>query len=167
MSTSNTLLADTFDRINQEVHVVLEGLTEDQLTARIGPDANTIAWLIWHLARIQDDHIADVAGNGQVWISGGWFDTFALPFDAEAHGWGFTTEQVGAVKGIEASQLAGYLDDVHQQTIAFVGGLTEADLERIVDTRWDPPVTMAARLVSVISDNLQHVGQAALIRGLV
>jgi hypothetical protein len=36
-----------------------------------------------------------------------------------------------------------------------------------VDDYWDPPVTLGVRLVSIISDDLQHVGQAAFIRGVI
>lgn len=166
MTMSTSLLTDAFDRINQEVHAAVEGLSEDQLTARIGPEANTIAWLIWHLTRVQDHHIAEVAGTDQVWISGGWNEQFGLPFGAQATGYGQSSDDVAAVRGLDETQLTGYFDAVHQQTLRFVEGLDEAALERIVDEHWDPPVTLAARLVSVISDDLQHVGQSALIRGL-
>lgn len=166
MTMSTTLLTDAYERISQEVHTTVEGLTEDQLSTRIAPDANTIGWLVWHLTRVQDSHIADVAGREQVWISGGWYDRFGLPFNANATGYGFSSDDVGAVKGIDETQLTGYFDAVHEQTLAYVAGLADADLEEIVDTRWDPPVTLAARLVSVVSDDLQHVGQAAYVKGL-
>jgi hypothetical protein len=48
----------------------------------------------------------------------------------------------------------------------YVDGITSAELDRVVDTRWDPPVTAAVRLVSVIGDTMQHLGQAAYVRGL-
>ncbi|MGZ5372816.1 MAG: mycothiol transferase [Aeromicrobium sp.] len=166
MTMTATLLTDAFERISEEVHNTVEGLTGDHLTQRIAPDANTIGWLVWHLTRVQDDHIADVADKGQVWTSGGWYDRFGLPFDARATGYGFSTDDVASVKGIDESQLTGYFDAVHQQTLDYVADLRNGDLVRIVDTRWDPPVSLAARLVSVISDDLQHVGQAAFIRGL-
>lgn len=166
MTMTATLLTDAFERISEEVHNTVEGLTEDQLTKRIAPGANTIGWLVWHLTRVQDDHIADVADKGQVWTSGGWYDRFGLPFDARATGYGFSADDVAAVEGIDESQLTGYFDAVHQQTLDYVADLRNGDLVRIVDTRWDPPVSLAARLVSVISDDLQHVGQAAFIRGL-
>lgn len=164
---SVTVLTDAFGRIREEVHAAVDGLTDEQLGARIGSEANSIAWLIWHLTRIQDDHIADVAGEEQVWTSAGWFGRFGLPFAARATGYGQSSDDVAAVRGISAEQLTGYFDDVHKRTLGFVAGLRRSDLGRIVDTRWDPPVTLAARLVSVISDDLQHVGQAAFIRGLV
>ncbi|MDQ3156140.1 MAG: DinB family protein [Actinomycetota bacterium] len=166
MTMTTTVLTDAYERISQEVHTTVEGLAPDQLSARVAPGANTIGWLVWHLTRVQDSHIADVADKEQVWISGGWYDRFGLPFKANATGYGFSSEDVGAVKGIDESQLTGYFDAVHQQTLAYVAGLADADLEEIVDTRWDPPVTLAARLVSVISDDLQHVGQAAYAKGL-
>ena len=166
MTMSTTLLTDAFERISQGVHESVEGLTEDQLSARVAPEANTIGWLIWHLTRVQDSHIAEVADKEQVWTSGGWYDRFGLPFNAKATGYGFSGDDVGAVKGIDQAQLTGYFDAVHERTLDYVAGLADADLEAIVDTRWDPPVTLAARLVSVISDDLQHVGQAAYARGL-
>jgi Protein of unknown function (DUF664) len=44
-------------------------------------------------------------------------------------------------------------------------GYYDADLARIVDRSWDPPVSLGVRLVSVIADDLQHAGQAAFVRG--
>lgn len=167
MTTSAELLTEGYDRIRQLVHSTLDGLTEQQLTARVGQGANTIGWLAWHLARIQDDHIANVAGIGQVWTSGGFCEQFGLPFDPASHGYGHSSDDVAAVKGIGAEQLIAYYDAVHAQTLAYIERLSDADLDRIVDTRWDPPVTLAARLISVLSDDLQHIGQAAYVKGLV
>jgi uncharacterized damage-inducible protein DinB len=163
--TATEILADGFDRAHQVARATLEGLTDDELTARLDPDANTVAWLVWHLARVQDDHVADVAGLEQVWTAGGWHERFALPFEPRAIGYGQSSEEVGQVRA-SADLLTGYLDAVAEQTQRYVGQLTEADLARVVDERWDPPVTLAVRLVSVISDDLQHAGQAAFVRGV-
>ena len=62
--------------------------------------------------------------------------------------------------------LLGYFEAVHQRTLSYVRGLSDGDLTRVVDTSWDPPVTLAVRLVSVLSDDLQHAGQAAFLRGI-
>jgi len=164
--TSAELLVDAFGRIHEVVHEAVDGLTPEQLGARLDPDANSIAWLVWHLTRIQDDHVADVAGRDQVWTAAGWVERFNLPFDPHAHGYGHTSADVAAVQVESAELLTGYYDAVHDRTIEYVKGLRDADLDRIVDTRWDPPVTLGVRLVSVISDDLQHAGQAAFIRGI-
>lgn len=160
------LLRDGFERVRETATAAVQGLDEDQLTRRVGPNANTVAWLVWHLTRVQDDHVAGVADTEQVWTSQGWAARFGLPFDDGAHGYGQSSDDVAAVRGIAADDLIGYLVDVHTATGRFLETLEDADLDRIVDDNWDPPVTLAARLVSVIADDLQHAGQAAFVRGL-
>lgn len=163
--TSAELLVDTFGRIREAVQEAVTGLTVDQLAFRADPQANSIAWLVWHLTRIQDDHLAAAFGTEQVWVADQWVERFGLPFAAEAHGYGHTTEDVGKVR-VAADLLAGYQDAVHTRSEQLLGTVSDADLDRVVDDRWDPPVTLGVRLVSVVADALQHVGQAAFIRGV-
>jgi uncharacterized damage-inducible protein DinB len=164
---SMDVLVDGFGRIREIVHRAVDGLTVDELAYRVDPDANSIGWLVWHLTRIQDDHIADAAGSDQVWLADGWQQRIGLPFDRLATGYGHRSDEVAAVRVESGELLTGYHDAVHARTIAYVRGLTDDDLARVVDTSWDPPVTLGVRLVSVLSDNLQHAGQAAFVRGLV
>jgi uncharacterized damage-inducible protein DinB len=164
--TKAELLGEAFGRVREVVHDVVGGLTPEQLAARLDADANSIAWLVWHLTRIQDDHVADVAGTEQVWTAHGWMERFGLPFDPGATGYGHTSDDVAAVRVDSGDLLVGYYDAVHEQTIRFVERITDADLDRVVDEAWDPPVTLGVRLVSVIEDDLQHGGQAAFIRGI-
>ncbi|MFB7410242.1 DUF664 domain-containing protein [Streptomyces sp. NPDC056202] len=168
MSATNSagLLVDSFGRVRESVHEAVEGLTEDELAARVDPDANSIAWLVWHLTRIQDDHIAGAFGTDQLWDADGWRDRFGLPFGKGATGYGQTSAQVGKVRA-PADLLLGYHDAVHARTLDLVRSVTNADLDRVVDAAWDPPVTLGVRLVSVIADALQHAGQAAYVRGVV
>jgi uncharacterized damage-inducible protein DinB len=165
--TSSELLVDAFGRIRATVHEAVRGLTPEQLAVRLDADANSIAWLVWHLTRIQDDHIAAAADVDQVWTSAGWVERFALPFDPRATGYAHSSADVAAVTVASGDLLVGYYDAVHEQTIRFVERLTDPDLDRIVDESWDPPVTLGVRLVSVINDNDQHAGQAAFVRGIV
>jgi hypothetical protein len=164
--TSADLIADAFGRIRDAVHGAVEGMTSDQLAFRVDSEANSIAWLVWHLTRIQDDHVAHVAGTAQTWTSSGWSDRFGLPFDVAETGYGHRPAQVGEVRS-SAELLLGYHDAVHQATLVFVQQLTDTDLDRVVDERFDPPVTMGVRLVSVIADDLEHAGQAAYVRGII
>lgn len=156
---------DFFERVLENGVAVVGGLDEDELAHRPTPDANSIAWLVWHAARVQDAQVADVAGTEQVWFSQGWVDRFALDLDPQDHGYGHTSEQVGKVRA-SSELLADYLRACHEATAVFLGTLTEADLDRVVDRRWDPPVTLGVRLVSIADDDAQHVGQAAYLRGL-
>lgn len=162
---STELLSDAFGRIRALVHGALEDASTEVLTSRPDPEANTVAWLVWHLTRVQDDHIADLIGDHQVWTAGGWVGRFSLPFDPAATGYGQSAADVAAVRP-DPELLRGYYDAVHARTIDYLGTLAEPDFARIVDAAWDPPVTLAVRLVSILSDDLQHAGQASYARGI-
>lgn len=165
MATSADLLIDAFGRIRGIVHRVVGDLDRAQLAFRADADANSIAWLIWHLTRTEDDHMSEVANHDQAWTSAGWAERFALPFDASAIGYGHSSAEVAAVQA-DGELLTGYHDEVHNQTIEYLQTVTDDDLDRVIDNSWDPPVTLGVRLVSVVSDGLQHAGQAAFVRGI-
>lgn len=161
------LLTDAFGRVHEAVPEVVHGLSTDQLLWRPDPGANPIAWLVWHLSRVQDDHLAGIDGGEQVWTAEGWAERFGLPYGARAIGYGQSADEVGAFVLPDPQVLTGYHESVHARTIEVVSGLGASDFGRIVDRRWDPPVTAAVRLVSVVNDITQHLGQAAYVRGLV
>src|SRR3954447_23559000 len=163
---SRDLLLYAYGEIQQTLGRALSGVPAEQLTARVGPESNTIAWLAWHLLRVQDDHVAEVAGREQVWTAQGFAQRFGLPFDADATGYGFGPDDVAAVRIDSPQLLLDYAAAVHAQSAEFLQGLSDDDLDRVVDERWDPPVTLGVRLVSVLSDDLQHIGQAAYVKGL-
>lgn len=139
-------------------------LSPAELSWRPGPAANSIGWLVWHLARVQDDHVAHVGQVDQVWPH--WADRFELPYPLDDIGYGHTSDQVAALTLADAALLTRYHADVHALTVHVVKGLDSAAFARIVDRRWNPPVTAAVRLVSVVNDITQHLGQAAYLRGL-
>jgi hypothetical protein len=165
MRTSE-LLTHAYAQIGETLRRAVEGLTPEQLTHRVAPAANPIGWLAWHLLRVQDDHLAEVAGTEQVWTTQGFAVRFGRPADDTATGYGMSGLEVGSLQVPSADLLLEYADAVAARSAEYLGGLTDDDLDRVVDERWDPPVTLGVRLVSVLSDDLQHVGQAAYVRGL-
>jgi uncharacterized damage-inducible protein DinB len=158
------VICNAFAQVREVVTSTVTGLSSEQLQHRPGREANSIGWLIWHLTRVQDDQLLEAAGMEQVWTSQGFHDRFGLPFDTAATGYGQSADEVAEVR-VSSQLLIAYYDAVYDQTIRFVAGLTESDLGRVIDENWDPPVTLGVRLVSVISDDLQHAGQAAYLRG--
>ncbi|MFI7498043.1 DUF664 domain-containing protein [Streptomyces sp. NPDC049687] len=160
------ILIDGYNRIQEEVHAAVEGLDPDDLNALPTPETNSIAWLVWHLTRVQDDHVADAFDLDQVWLSQDWEKRFGLDLPRHDTGYGHSPAKVAKVRVEDPDLLIGYHDAVHEQSLRALRALTAADLERVVDVRWDPPVILGVRLVSVLSDDLQHVGQAAYVRGL-
>jgi Protein of unknown function (DUF664) len=165
---SADLIADAFGRIRETVTDTLYGLTAEQLSYRVDVDANPIAWLVWHLTRIQDDHLAAAFGVPEVWSEGGWAARFGLQPGSMETGYGHNRVQVAALSDAVAGSglLADYHEATYQQTIKLVSGVTDADLDRVVDKSWRPPVTLGVRVISVINDDMQHAGQAAFVRGI-
>jgi hypothetical protein len=164
-SAVRELLRDAFTRLIEHVDELTDGLTDEQANYRPSPSANSIAWLIWHSARVQDLQLAPIAGVEQVWKAGGWVDRFALDLPANDSGYGHGANEVAKVQA-PADLLAGYYHAVHDLTLGFVADVTAEDLERVVDSNWDPPVTASSRIVSIIDDCAQHLGQAAYLLGI-
>jgi hypothetical protein len=160
------VLSEAFGRLPGLVRRAVDGVSSDELRWAPADDANSIGWLVWHLTRIQDHHISDLLDADQVWVGHGWAVRFGLEPDAENTGYGHNAADVRAVRPESAGALVEYYDAVAPRTMALLAGVTAEDLDRIVDRRWDPPVTLGVRLVSVLGDSLQHAGQAAYVRGL-
>jgi hypothetical protein len=160
------VVQDGFGRIRSLVRRAADGLDAEQLAFRPTPNANSIAWLLWHLTRIQDSHLGEAVGGEQVWVTGPWAAALGFAPDAEETGYGHTPEQVAAVRPPGQEPLVGYHEAVVERTLAALATWGPDDLDRIIDRSYDPPVSLGVRLVSVLSDNLQHVGQALYLRGM-
>ena len=160
---ARVVLVDAFSRVRELVESVTHDLSDELAWYRPDEQANTVAWLVWHLTRVQDDHVADLAGQTQAWPD--WREQFALPFDPDETGYAQSPEDVGRLR-VGAGLLADYHAAVHEATLRYVDTLDRGELNRVVDRRWDPPVTASGRLVSVLADTLQHLGQAGYVRGL-
>ncbi|HEY0001509.1 MAG TPA: DUF664 domain-containing protein [Actinoplanes sp.] len=160
------ILIDALGRLPDNVHAAVDGLTPEQLRWAPAEGANSVGWLVWHLTRVQDSHIAEVLGEEQIYLSGDWAPRFGLKPDSSDSGYGHSAEQVASVRPESAQVLEEYYRAVHERTLGYLRGLTADDLDEVVDRNWDPPVTLGVRLVSIIDDDAQHAGQAAYLRGL-
>lgn len=163
---TNALLLELYGRIPSSVGEIVDGLDPEALCRRPSPGANTIGWLVWHLARVQDHHVAELLDTDQLWVGGDWSKRFGLEPDPSNTGYGHSEDEVASVRPESASVLVDYLGAVQARTVGMLEGLVAGDLDRIVDRRWDPPVTLGVRLVSIADDSMQHIGQADYVRGL-
>ncbi len=162
----SSLLVELYGRIPPLARHAIDGVDLDRLTERPAPGTNHIAWLVWHLARVQDHHVAEILDADQLWVQNDWAAQFGLDADPSNTGYGHSPEDVDAVRPRSPRVLLEYLDAVDARTRTMLESLGPADLDRIVDRRWNPPVTLGVRLVSIADDSLQHAGQAAYVRGL-
>lgn len=164
METSE-LLTDAFGRIRELYVDLARDLTPHAAHHRPEGVGNSVVWLLWHTARVQDDHVAGLSEGTQAWHDG-WSHRFDLPFDHDDIGYGHTSEEVDAVRIEDLSTLVDYHEAVHRLTLHYLSGVDSRELGRVVDRRWDPPVTAGVRLVSLLGDCLQHLGQAGYVKGL-
>jgi uncharacterized damage-inducible protein DinB len=161
------LLIDGLGRVEELMRMTLDGLNGGQLAYRPAEHANSIAWLAWHLTRVADDHVSDLASQPQAWIADGWHARFNRPASMDDTGYGHDPAAVASIQPESPQVLLDYYAAVHERSVAYLNRLTCEDMDRVVDTSWDPPVTVGVRLVSVINDCTQHVGQMAYLRGLI
>ncbi|MCD2196246.1 DinB family protein [Actinomycetospora endophytica] len=166
------VLVDAFGRVRSDVHRAVEGLDEKALNLRLDAEANPVGWLVWHLTRVQDDHLADLAGTEQAYTASPgengrrWADRFGFDLDPRSMGYAHTSAQVAAVHVTDPALLTGYYDAVHERTLAYLRTLSDDDLDEVIDDAWDPPVTRGVRIISVVDDDIQHAGQAAYVAGI-
>ena len=166
--TPSDVYLELYGRLPDLVHGAAEGLSTEQLTATPPGATNTIGWLLWHLTRVMDHHVGELLEEPQLWESGDWSQRFGdVDPDPQNHGYGHTAEQVAGVRPDTAEVVTAYFDAVFERTRGYLGTLGADELDRVVDDRWDPPVTLGVRLVSIADDGLQHAGQAAYVRGAI
>jgi uncharacterized damage-inducible protein DinB len=163
---ANEVLIEAFGRLPELVATAVEGLSPSQLREAPAEGANTVGWLVWHLTRVQDSHLTELIGGQEVYVSGGWAPLFGQPADSTDTGYGHQPAQVAQLAPQTEQVLLNYYAAVHERTIDYLRGLSDGDLDRVVDKDWDPPVTLGVRLISVYDDDAQHAGQAAYVRGL-
>ncbi len=161
------LIMDGYGRVLQVLEEALDGLTQDDLNQQPHPDCNSMGWLTWHLTRVQDDYIADFMGEEQLWLSDGWHARFNRPPEPKDVGFGHSSEDAAAFKSPDVGTLLEYHRSVLERSKRYIAILSTADLDRELNEPYYQPLpTVGVRLVSVMSDNLQHAGQVAYLRGL-
>ena len=169
MSTLEMLI-DVLSRSRERFDHAFDGVTLEQANTRPAPDLapriDSLTWLAWHTARELDIQVAPLAGVEPVWVTGGHRERFALPLPDDTEDWRHTPEQAAQVVVGDLSLLFSYLDDAYALATTCLGSLTPESLDDVIDDSWDPPVTRAVRLASVIDDAAQHSGQAIYTRRL-
>ncbi len=162
----NDLLTDGYGRVLEVLERVLKGLSQDDLNWQPRPECNSIGWLTWHLTRLQDDHIASLMDEEQLWTKDGWHARFDRPAEAKDLGFSQSPEQVAAFQSPDVETFLDYHRAVLERSKRYFLTLSAADLDRKLDEPWFQPLpTVGVRLISVLGDSFQHAGQAAYVRG--
>ena len=155
------------DRNEAILFEALDGLDAEELHRQPGPDSNPIGWLMWHLTRVQDNHLSAMEGTDHVWVRDRWYDRFGRSDDTSDRGRGHSSDQVREFRSPSVDVLLAYYKAVRARTDAFLEDVSAADLDRPVqNVAGDGTVPMRVRLEMTVVDNIQHSGQIAYLRGL-
>lgn len=162
----NSVFLDALTRIRDGFHRHLGDLTPEDLVREPAPP---IGWLCWRATRIWDSNFSRLSGLDQLWIADGWHTRFGMePNPADfGRGQSHTREQVAAFRPESARLLLDYLDVVYERAQAYVNGMTpEAFDQELNEPQYQPLPTIAVRVVSLIENGWQNLGQVAYLKAL-
>ena len=151
----------------QVLRRALSELSTEELNSHpCGPGTNSIAWLIWHLTRIQDLSASARMGKDQAWVAEGFHAKFGMEADFMKFN-SFTPEELDAFPQMDAESLLGYYECARGYLTEYVNSLSASDLDAPVPPRPHGPENVGDALGITLADNTQHFGQIAFIMGVV
>ena len=161
------LTIEGYERVLQILKGAIKGLDQGDLDTQPQPNCNSMGWLTWHLTRVQDGSIANLMGDEQLWVKDGWHAKFNRPPKPKDTGFGQSSEDAAAFRSPDVRTLLDYYRAVLERSKRYISNLSATDLSReLNEPRFQPLPTLGVRLISIMSDNLQHAGQVAYLRGL-
>ena len=113
--------------------VLFDELTKEQMRFRYREDVNSIAWLVWHMARCEDIMNVIIADRPQVLSEGAWLSRFNL--SQHEIGTGMSDDEVGDFSTvIDLDVLRDYYRAVGENTQAMVRRLSPNELDEVPDS---------------------------------
>ena len=161
------MVRDLVHRTERDVLAVLDGLDHALLDRAVRPGTNSIGWLLWHLTRSHDRNVSELQNRQQLWLSDGWHERFGKAADPDETGYRHAPAQAASFRSPAANVIAGYHRAVVEMIDDYLQQAPDEDPNRIVTSpTLGDSATVHLRLVGVLVEGLQHVGQAALLRGM-
>jgi uncharacterized damage-inducible protein DinB len=162
----------SMERVRQNTLNMIKGLTAAQLKWQPGPEANNIAFLLFHTFRVDDWYFNRwVAGGQELWEREGWPKRWRLPTPHEqassafstGHSW--TPQQVASWVPPPLGEMLEYATAVRKSAIEVIRTL---ELNRLQEQpRPDRPEwTVANYLQNGTIHEAQHQAQIDFILGL-
>ncbi len=157
--------------------LALDGLTPEELAWRPGPEANSIAFIVWHVARAEDRWFQRFAREStEVWIREDWSHKTGIPEEDTGHG--YTAEQVARFPMVKGEDLRQYFEAVRKETLSFLRGLASKDFDitpqrepapdrpRALSSKPFEGCTIGRMFRQIVAEFNQHLGQIQYLRGL-
>ena len=141
-----------------------DGLTQEEIGWAPAPHCNSIAFILCHVARVEDVWINSVIRiTTWVYTDQGWREKLGIP--AREMGFGYTEEQLKAWPVPKLEDLMGYASAVHKNTLAVLKSLTPEMLLEVPRPD-NPEQTTGVILAHLITEVALHAGQIDYLRGV-
>jgi len=142
----------------------IKDLSPDELAWRPKPHSNNIAFLLWHLARVEDLWINRlILGGKSMYETDGWYKKFKTP--AQDSGFGYDQAKLAAWPVPTPELLQSYTAAVREKTLAFLKTTDEKKLDEPKDFILNK-ATVGWALSHLISEIGEHSGQIGYLRGV-
>jgi len=158
------IILKSLEESQEYLNKALDRLTEEEIAWAPGAESNSIAFILWHVARTEDTWVNGVIqGENEIYDAGGWQERLGTP--PKESGYSYTKEQLQAWPVPKLELLRGYADSVREKTMAVLQSITAEKLSETVGTG---PVrdTRGVILAHLITEIALHVGQIHYLHGL-
>ena len=144
---------------------LVEDLDDAKLGWRPAPDAHSIAWTLWHMARADDNFQAGVMRGPLVWSDGSYAARWNYP--ERGVGTGMDDVQAASLPQPSKTDLLEYVRRAFAAADDAVDRIEERSLSEMHDSPFmgGPASYGEALLVSITHDN-RHLGELEYIKGL-
>ena len=158
-------MKQTLEFVHRGFRGAPEGLSLDQLHFVPEGQSHSIAWCMWHGARIEDLFFQQLfQGKPAEWDAGGWAAKTGLP--EKGFGTGQPVEEAKTVRIADLAAFQAYQEKVAALAASFLDSITDADLGREVKLR-DRSETLGESINLHLVIHLNgHRGEVNLLRGM-
>src|SRR5215207_8806052 len=163
--SATTYMLQSLDFLHRAFRQAGDGLTPEQLNFVPDGESHSIAWVMWHAARVEDLIVQQmIQAQPAIWDAGDWAARLGLP--AKGFGTGQTTEQAKAIQITDVAAFGGYADAVAEATRDYVSGLSDADLDREVQVGQRTESVGQCITLHLVTHLNGHRGEVNLLRGM-
>ena len=148
-----------------DVDRAIKTLSPDELSFQPKPHSNSIVFLIWHLARVEDLWINKVLkGTQEIYETDGWYKRFGTA-DWKDNGIGFDIQKLTTWPAPKMELLQAYAAAVRAKTRDYLGTLKAGNLDETRELRWGSG-KVGSVLSHLITEVSEHSGQIGYIKGI-
>ena len=155
-------LNEAFEKLER----TLDGLSEDEFHWRPALESNTIDWMVWHMARVEDNWInTRLRETVSIWDRDGWGER--IDVGESGNGYGQTAEEIRATPAFDVPLVMEYYRAVRKGTTDyFENEMQVEDLKKeVTHSRYDP-ISYAWVLGHLLCEEAEHLGQIEYLRGM-